>query len=518
LILLDLSTHEQHDLDLSVLPGISEDPLAALRKKAEEMRAAAKPAQDDAPEEKEEEDEEPGPRPVRVQEVLWSEDGLRVALHVFSQDHKDRWIAAVDLAGAAVVPLERIHDEAWINWGLNELGWLRDSDTLYYTSEESGYSQLYLRNVENGAKRRLTEGSFVVSDVQPTLDGRTLYYTANEEHPGLYDTFRVDIETGAIEKMTDLGGRNTALISPDGEHLLVTHSETTRPPEIYLQTARPGASARRVTVTISSRFSSLPWVAPEIVPIPSRHHDRPIYSRVYTPPDQGSRGLRPAVVFVHGAGYMQNSHYGWSSYFREFMFHTLLTQSGYVVLDMDYRASAGYGRDWRTAIYRQMGTPELEDLEDGVSWLVENKGVDSKRVGVYGGSYGGFMTFMALFREPDLFACGAALRPVTDWAHYNDPYTSRILNSPSVDPEAYGRSSPIEYADGLNKPLLIAHGMQDDNVFFQDTVRIVQRLIELKKENWEVAIYPIEPHGFREPTSWLDEYRRIFNLFETNLR
>jgi dipeptidyl aminopeptidase/acylaminoacyl peptidase len=199
------------------------------------------------------------------------------------------------------------------------------------------------------------------------------------------------------------------------------------------------------------------------------------------------------------------------------MFHTLLTQQGYVVLDMDYRASAGYGRDWRTAIYRQMGTPELEDLEDGVRYLVENENVDRERVGIYGGSYGGFITFMALFKKPDLFACGAALRPVTDWAHYNHPYTSRILNTPYDDPEAYERSSPLEFAEGLSKPLLIAHGMVDDNVFFKDSVRLVQRLIELGKTDWETAIYPIEPHGFREPSSWLDEYRRIYELFEEHL-
>jgi dipeptidyl aminopeptidase/acylaminoacyl peptidase len=184
---------------------------------------------------------------------------------------------------------------------------------------------------------------------------------------------------------------------------------------------------------------------------------------------------------------------------------------------MDYRASAGYGRDWRTAIYRQMGTPELEDLHDGVAWMVANHNVDSKRVGVYGGSYGGFLTLMALFRKPDLFACGAALRPVTDWAHYNHGYTGNILNVPEIDPEAYAASSPIEFAEGLTRPLLICHGMQDDNVLFQDSVRLVQRLIELKKEDWELAVYPVEPHAFREPVSWLDEYRRIFRLFEIHL-
>jgi len=188
------------------------------------------------------------------------------------------------------------------------------------------------------------------------------------------------------------------------------------------------------------------------------------------------------------------------------------------VMDMDYRGSKGYGRDWRTAIYRQMGTPEVQDLADGVAWMAENVSVDRNRVGTYGGSYGGFMTFMALFTQPELFQSGAALRPVTDWAHYNHPYTSNILNTPQVDPIAYQRSSPIEHAEGLEKPLLIMSGVLDDNVFFQDSVRLVQRLIELEKPMFETAIYPVEPHGFREPSSWLDEYRRIHRLFEDTLK
>jgi len=188
------------------------------------------------------------------------------------------------------------------------------------------------------------------------------------------------------------------------------------------------------------------------------------------------------------------------------------------VLDLDYRGSAGYGRDWRTAIYRRMGHPELEDLADGLAWLAATNNVDPERVGVYGGSYGGFLTLMALFREPGLFAAGAALRPVTDWAHYNHPYTSNILNTPELDPEAYERSSPIEHAEGLADPLVMIHGMQDDNVLFQDTVRLAQRLIELGKENWWVAMYPIEAHAFEQPSSWLDAYRRILKLMEEEVR
>jgi len=125
---------------------------------------------------------------------------------------------------------------------------------------------------------------------------------------------------------------------------------------------------------------------------------------------------------------------------------------------------------------------------------------------------------MAMFTSPDTFAAGAALRPVTDWAHYNHPYTSNILNEPQKDPEAYRKSSPMYFADGLKGALLICHGMVDTNVFFQDTVRLVQRLIELRKENWSVAFFPVENHAFEEETSWADEYKRILKLFDDNLK
>ena len=539
LLYLDLATHERHEVDLSMLPGIRDDPLAELKGQAR-MKGAGiedmdKNGDGEPPEAGESEPEtEPGPRAVRFEEpVVWSPDGTRVAVQAHSHDNKDRWLAWIDAADKTLKTVHRLSHEAWINWHFNDFGWLADSRNLYFLSEASGYSQLYLHSLDDASTRRLTDGDFVVSDLVLDPRERFFTYTANPDHPGIYDTFRVAIDGGRVEQLTDLGGKSASVPSPDGEHLLITHSTTTRPPELYVQPARAGARARRITDTVSEHFASLPWVTPEIVAVPSSHHSRPIYSRYYPPggtppvgtPPSGKRSAgdatsagRPAVIFVHGAGYLQNAHHGWSRYFREFMFHTLLTRHGYAVLDMDYRASAGYGAAWRTAIYRQMGTPELEDLADGVAWLVSEHGVDPGRVGVYGGSYGGFMTFMALFKQPDLFACGAALRPVTDWAHYNHGYTSNILNTPDVDPEAYRRSSPIEFADGLTKPLLICAPMQDDNVFFSDTVRLAQRLIELEKEDWEVAIYPVEPHGFRRPSSWLDEYRRIFKLFETHLK
>jgi dipeptidyl aminopeptidase/acylaminoacyl peptidase len=200
------------------------------------------------------------------------------------------------------------------------------------------------------------------------------------------------------------------------------------------------------------------------------------------------------------------------------MFNNLLAQHGYAVLDLDYRASQGYGSAWRTAIYRQMGHPELEDLLDGKRWLVEHAAVDGSRVGLYGGSYGGFMTLMALFRAPGEFAAGAALRPVTDWMQYDDGYTSAILNDPQIDPIAYERSSPLEFAANLRDALLICHGVIDDNVLFEDSMRLYERLIELHKDDFTISPYPLDRHGFTNADSWLDEYKRIYRLFEAHLQ
>lgn len=534
-ILLDLTKHERHDLDLTAFPGIKEDPLKPLREAAAAKKKAAiqkdgERKEEDKQEEpkKEEAKKEDKPRPVEVAEARWSDDGRQLALAFRARDNKDRWIATWDTEKRQLIHRDRLTDPAWINWDFNEFGWLWDNETLWFLSEETGFSGLYLLSTkpggQSGDKRLLTPpGRYEVAAPRLSRDGRALYYSANQEHPGKYDAWRVDVATGKAEQLTRLGGLTEAIPSPDERQLLIVHSGIDRPNELYVQPTRPpnrsDSEAKQVTNTRTKAFLAQEWAMPEIVPVPSTHGaPAPVYARVYTPKDFDPAKKYPAAMFVHGAGYLQNVHYGWSSYFREFMFHTFLTRHGYVVIDMDYRASAGYGRDWRTAIYRQMGHPELEDMEDGVAWLVANKSVDPQRVGVYGGSYGGFMTYMALFRAPDLFAAGAALRPVTDWAHYNEEYTSNILNRPEDDPEAYEKSSPIEYAAGLQKPLLICDGMLDSNVFFQDNVRLVQRLIELKKENFEMAVYPVEDHAFIHPTSWLDEYRRIFKLFETHLK
>ncbi|CDG85336.1 S9 family peptidase [Janthinobacterium agaricidamnosum] len=499
--LVDLQTGKISELSYDVLPGIATDPLAALR--AAQKLPALK-----------------GNRGVRIDAdrdgISWSANGVQVALQIHAIDNKDMWFVGIDLPKASLTPLHRISDEAWVNRRYTDFGWLPDNQTLWYLSEESGYSHLYLRDAA-GQTRALTAGSWETSAVQWSADGKTAYFMCNREAPGTYEVCAVPASGGTVRELTSLKGVEDFSVSPDGGKLLLRYSASYLPAQAATVDIK-GGKAAILTDTRTPAFKARNWIMPQLVQIPSTHGAAPIWAKLYRPAQLQEGKKYPIVMFAHGAGYLQNVTQRYPVYFREQMFHNLLVEQGYLVLDVDYRASQGYGRAWRTAIYRQMGHPELEDYLDGVQWLAAQHQGDSKNVGIYGGSYGGFMSLMALMRAPDVFKSGAALRPVTDWTTYNHGYTANILNTPDLDPEAYRVSSPIEYADKLKGNLLIAHGMIDDNVFYQDSVRLAQRLIELKKDHWELASYPLERHGFVQPESWYDEFRRIDQLFERTLK
>ncbi len=472
-----------------------------------------------------------GTPPKAEREIRWStpvasDDGKFVVAAASSADNKDRWLVTVDPETGKTKVIDALHDDAWVReagtgFGAPSVRFLPDNKRIWFLSERDGWMHLYTLDLSaDGAKpRQLTEGKWEVSSADLARDGRTFYVTTSEAHPGERHLYSVPVDGGARTKITSMVGSNQAEVSPDDSMLGLVYSYSNKPPEVFVMPNKAGAAAKQVTVTPTAEWRSFNWIDPRVITYTARDGVE-VYARLFTPEMIGTKrdASHPGVVFVHGAGYAQNAHKYWASYFREYMFHNLLASRGYVVLDVDYRASSGYGRDWRTAIYRHMGGKDLEDIVDGAKYLTMKEQVNPRRIGVYGGSYGGFITLMAMFTTPDVFAAGAALRPVTDWAHYNHGYTSNILNVPQKDIEAYRKSSPIYFAEGLKGALLICHGMVDTNVHFQDSVRLVQRLIELRKENWSFAPYPVENHGFTENSSWADEYKRSLKLFEDNLR
>lgn len=462
-------------------------------------------------------------RAINLLGPVWNETLDLAVVVALSLDNKDGWILLLNPETGKLETLDRQRDEAWIGgpgiggWGMSagDLGWMPDGKSVWFHSEVSGFSHLYAVNIETKKKTALTSGEFEVSDAFISKDKKHFYFTANKVHPGVSHFYKMLVWGDEPIQITSLEGGNEVTLSPDEKFLAIRYSTASKPWELYLQENKPGAVAKQITHSTTSDFEKYNWRTPEFITFNAEDGAK-VYARLYQPENTEKQGA--AVIFVHGAGYLQNAHKWWSSYFREYQFHNFLVDNGYTVLDIDYRGSAGYGRAWRTGIYRHMGGKDLSDHVDGAKMLVEKYGISPGKIGIYGGSYGGFITLMALFKNPEIFTAGAALRSVTDWAHYNHGYTANILNTPVEDSIAYRQSSPIYFADGLKGALLMCHGMVDDNVQFQDIVRLTQRLIELGKENWELAVYPVESHGFVEPSSWTDEYKRIFKLFEENLK
>ena len=455
-------------------------------------------------------------RKLTLTAVGWAPHSDRALLFGIPADYKDRWIYVAGPDGKTVT-VDHLHDDAWVGGpGLFSAAWLPD-ERIWFVSERTGWAHLYTVAATGGEARAVTSGRWEVRDVQPSRDGRTFFITTSETHPGEQTLYAVSADGGARTRIGALDGWTDSQVSPDGRWVAMLRSTADAPPELFIAPNRAGAAPRQVTRSTTAEYRGGPWIRPQVVEVPTRD-GQTAYARIYRPRELGARPNGAGILFVHGAGYLQDAHRGWSTYFREYMFNHLLASRGYTVMDVDYRGSAGYGAAWRTGIYRHMGGKDLDDEMDAAKWLVANEGVDARRIGMYGGSYGGFMTLMALFTQPDVIRSGAALRSVTNWANYNHWYTSRILNQPQDDSIAYRQSSPIYFAQGLKGDLLMLHGMVDTNVNFQDIVQLNQRLIELGKTNWELAVYPVEDHGFTRPESWTDEYRRILELFERTLR
>lgn len=447
----------------------------------------------------------------------WNDAGTQALVFSEQRDFKARYIQRFDADSARLVTLDVLRDSAWVGGPCYPCGgWLPGGARAWFVSEADGYAHLYTMNADGSDRRQLTKGAFEVLDVSLSDDRAAFELHTSEVSPFERHFYRLPIAGGPAVRLTSEVGGHTVVVSPDARLLADVNSTANRPPELFVRANRAGAPAAQLTTSPTAEWLAYPWLTPEIVRIPASDGIQ-VPARIYRPQDVKAEPNGAAVIFVHGAGYMHNVHNYWSSYSREFMFNHYLASKGYVVLDIDYRASAGYGRDWRTAIYRWMGGRDLQDQVDGSRYLQKNFGISPERIGLYGGSYGGFMTLMALFNAPKEFGAGAALRSVTDWAHYNHGYTGSILNLPQNDSLAYHRSSPIFHAEGLEDPLLMPHGMVDTNVNFQDIVRLTQRLIELGKTGWELAVYPVEDHGFVRPASWTDEYTRIFDLYERTI-
>lgn len=451
-----------------------------------------------------------------LSDVSFSPDGNSVLFAQFSTNRKRRemYVASAATGDSRLVYSE--FDEKWIEEGILDSRWAPDGRAIYFTSERDGWNHLYSMTGDSSDVQQLTSGPWEVQwfDIHP--DGRTIYLKGNKDDHAQKQLYALSIETRTIRRLTGKAGTyESPVMSKNGKVIVSRYSDFGRPGELV---AMAGEREYTLTSSTSKEFEQVEWITPKIVKFTATDGVQ-IPAMIYTPEDLDTTKRYPCVVFVHGAGYLQNVYRGWSYYYREYMFNSYLVNKGYVVFEVDYRGSAGYGRTFRTDVHMHLGGRDLQDELDGVEYLKRLGYIDSTRIGMYGGSYGGFLPLMALFTSPDTYACAAVLRAVTSWEnyyHHNPWYTEARLGTPEEHPDAYARSSPLTFAENLRKPLLILHGMMDDNVFFQDAAQLVEKLIRAGKD-FELMAYPVEGHAFTEPESWYDEYRRIDEFFDRHL-
>jgi len=449
----------------------------------------------------------------------WSIDGKRAVIQVISGDHKDQWIAELTLETGTTRVLAHDHDDAFLGgppiqcdrFRPSLLEWMPDGRVVF-ASERTGWSHLYLIEY-NGSIRPLTTGEWEVRGAVLSLDRSIWLLATSREHPFEDQLYLMSATGGPLVQLTATPGRNGGLLSPDGQRLAILRSNSVHLPDLLLQDPQPDAEAVRITISGTDAFFSHPLTQPEVVHF--RHPDGgPQWAALFKPQHTN----RAALIHVHGGGDRQFTHRGWSvyGYASHLGLINYLCQQGYTVLDLDYRGSSGFGRAYRTGIYRSAGMKDVDGAVAAVDYLVNQQGIDRARVGIYGLSYGGSLTLMALCRYPGVFAAGVDLAGVTDYAQSTHNWTVRVLNLPYADAEAYRVSSPIQHLESLRDPLLILHGLRDNNVLFQQAVQLVQRLIELEKV-FDVMFYPAEGHGIQTVHSRFDYMRRITAFFEQHL-
>ncbi len=500
------------------------------------------------------------PKPEGVsnfRRMAWAADNRSLVIDRIDRDTKRRQLFYVHNVGSKDEQTILITEETDNKWQapLSAIFEPHPSiaNEILFASERDGFNHLYLAHLEQRSAepnpagevrqenpsnagytgkveiRQMTKGPWQVEWAKWVSDKQILYMsTENGTSTRTFTAiFRADDRRVTLES-PEAGMKASPQIDESNSGrpiLLFESSKWDQPGDLYSQTVCPLCETKnlpsKLTNTVPEAFTKRTWIEPKFIDIPTRD-GKQIRSKVYIPGGFDQKKKYPMVIFVHGAGYLQNTINGWNNYYREFMFNELLTQKGYIVLDIDYRGSAGYGRDWRTDVYDFLGGKDYDDHLDAIDFMTRNYAADPKRVGVYGGSYGGFMAEMLAFRASDKIAAAAALRPVADWKNYyasSPGYTAQRLGFPDKNPEAYKRSSPITYADGLKTQLLIMHGIVDDNVHVEDSMQLTEKLIRLgKTEFFQEQFYPSENHGFVRPTSWADEYGRILAFFEKHLK
>ena len=441
-----------------------------------------------------------------IARVDWHPDG-RLLVQWLSRDWQQLELLAYDVSTGAGKGILVDEVKPWVNLH-DDLRFVRATGEFTWSSERSGFRHLYLYRPDGTLERQLTSGEWVV-DATVALDEerRHLYFVGWRETPLERQLYRVSLDGGEAERLTRDGGTHGAAVAPDFTTFVELAEDRMTPPGI---TVRAISGAVRHTLHKPARIDL------ELRP-PELHTFRTsdgveLHAAVYRPEESGKA---PVIVSVYGGPGPQMVNDSWAQTVD--LRAQMLAEYGFIVLKVDNRGSARRGLKFEAPISRHMGGIEVQDQVEGVRWLGTLGFADLSRVGIYGWSYGGYMTLMAMLRAPELFKVGIAGAPVTDQAGYDTAYTEKYMGTPLDNPDGYRESSVLTHVDRLQGKLLVIHGMIDENVHFRHTARLMQAFIDAGKQ-FDTLLYPNERHMPRAERDRTDMERRVLEYFERHLR
>ena len=387
-----------------------------------------------------------------------------------------------------------------------------------WVSERDGWQHVYLYTADGKLVRQITHGAWMLD--QPIFEDvplfqldaqeKWLYFASTNPDPRERQLYRIHLDGSSMERITQEAGSHTLDLSPDGRFLVDRFSTPDVPP-----VARLLNSDGTLTAMIDTPANHLPeYTLGQREYLELKASDgATLYAQLLKPADFDPRRKYPVIVDVYGGPHVQLVQKHWDT---DSLYEQLLAESGFLVWTLDNRGSWGRGHAWETAIFENMGKHELEDQLTGVDYVKSLPYVDGSRIGIRGWSYGGYMTLYALTHAPEVFKCGSARAPVTDWKFYDSIYTERYMRTPQENPDGYKAASPLEAAANLKARLLIIHGTSDDNVHMQNTINFLDALINANKP-YEFHLQPGQKHSFKGDASRTYVDQRILDFFKRNL-
>ena len=471
--------------------------------------------------------------PLRGGALHWLES-THIVIERQSADFKRRTISVADVTTGQLRPVhEDAEEQFWsipANAGPEGQG-SPDGRWIAFLSDLDGWDHLYVMPAGGGKPVQITTGHFEAWRPVWSHDSRKIAFDANQpEAPGRRHLGVADIGSGldhpAVTYLTAGPGTNIAPVwSPDDRRLVYQHTDTQNSADLFVIDAKPGSTPVRLSDSMPTDLDRAAFVQPEFVHFPGAD-GQSVPGWLFVPPGLDRTKKHPAIVWIHGDGINQN-YDGWHvqrNYAVYYSFHQYLLQKGYVVFAPDYRGSIGYGRAWRNSVYMDVGGKDAKDAWMSANYLKSLPYIDGSRIGVWGLSYGGFFTLIALTDQPALFRAGVDVAGVVDYAmYYTDPYhgawTASRIGTPEQNPQVYAKASPLSHMDQLARPLLVLHGTADVNVPYLESVRLMDRLLKLGKGDLVTFMaYPGEFHYFTRAHVLRDAWRRVDEFFETNLK